>query len=93
MADKRGPLFLERSSYRKRRLTDALKLLVILGLVLWMIPTLWPSGSEPGAASISTSSALFYIFGVWLLLIALAALFQRFQRVPRGRSESSDQTS
>ncbi len=93
MAEKRGPLFLERSSYRKRRLMDALKLLVFLGIVLWMIPTLWPDGTQPSVASIQTSTALFYIFGVWVLLIALAALFQKFQRVKKGRAEASDRAS
>ncbi|WP_227268657.1 hypothetical protein [Roseobacter weihaiensis] len=71
------PLFLERSSYRKRRMMDAVKLLVILGACLWMVPVLWPSDGQPGTVPITMSRALFYVFGVWVLLIVLPAFLMR----------------
>jgi hypothetical protein len=77
MKDKSIPVFLERRSYRQRRLMDAARLLPLLGALLWMVPLLWPrvqpaQGSE--TAAISTSSAILYMFAVWMFL-ALAALF------------------
>ncbi|MDX8347779.1 hypothetical protein SLH49_07250 [Cognatiyoonia sp. IB215446] len=75
------PVFLERASYRQRRLTDAVRLLPVLGLVLWGIPLLW--GAE-GAGPKSNAGALLYVFGVWVALIALTALI-----VPRLRGENA----
>jgi len=73
MARKPSPVFLERGNYRRRRMLDAVKLLVILGACLWLIPVLWPvpdtGGTEPGAMSY----ALYYVFGVWIFLTALSA--------------------
>lgn len=63
----RLPLFLERQSYRRRRLMDAARFLPVLGLLLWAVPLLWQRGS------VASSGALIYIFGVWLALV-LAAL-------------------
>lgn len=77
MARQQPPVFLERKSYRRRRLMDALRLVVVLGIVLWMVPVLWPTGSDPEAASLSMSRALFYVFGVWVLLICLAGILAR----------------
>ncbi|MFD2739909.1 hypothetical protein ACFSUD_10040 [Sulfitobacter aestuarii] len=83
----RGPLFLERRSYRRRRMLDALRFLPFLGLGLWMLPLLWPvaaplSPPAPGlsgaldpeaAGALATSVTLKYVFGIWAALI-LAAL-------------------
>ena len=75
MKDRAIPRFLERRSYRQRRLMDAARLLPLLGVVLWLIPLLWPQRDPAGeAAAVSTSNAILYIFGVWILL-ALIALF------------------
>lgn len=76
-----GPLFLERKSYRQRRLMDAVRLLPILGLVLWMVPLFWPvvpagAGAEQGVA-LSTSVTLRYVFGVWLALVVMSWLLWR----------------
>lgn len=71
------PLFLERSSYRKRRMMDAVKLLALLGACLWMVPVLWPSSDQPGTEPIAMSRALFYVFGVWTLLIVFSAFLMR----------------
>jgi hypothetical protein len=68
------PVFLERGSYRRRRLLDALRLVPVLGVILWMIPVVWPEGSVVGAEPVRMSRALFYIFGIWCVMIALAAV-------------------
>ncbi len=82
MARRQAPLFLERASYRRRRMTDALRLIVFLGFLMWMIPVVWPTGSGSNEASVPMSHALFYIFGVWVLLIALAFLLASKLREP-----------
>lgn len=69
------PVFLERQSYRRRRLIDAARLLPILGGVLFAIPLLWPRGQGGGADPVPTSSASLYIFAVWAGLIVLSGLF------------------
>lgn len=70
-------VFVARDSYRLRRLRDAARLLPILGGVLLMMPLLWARGSEGTDAPLFNSSALLYIFGVWLVLIALSAVLSR----------------
>ncbi|WP_370303264.1 hypothetical protein [Pseudooceanicola sp.] len=66
------PLFLERQSYRRRRLMDAAKLLPILGAALFLIPLFWPTEGE---AAVPMSRAMVFIFLVWAGLIGAAALF------------------
>ncbi|MCR8825768.1 hypothetical protein [Pseudosulfitobacter koreensis] len=70
-----SPVFLERRSYRRRRMQDAQRLLPVLGLMLWMVPTLWPSGDEAG--HVAMSGVIYYIFGVWCVLIGLSAWLWR----------------
>ena len=73
-------VFLERGSYRRRRLMDAARLLPLLGAFAFAVPLLWPHpGSEAvldgTAAPVRTSGAILYIFGVWALLLVAAFLF------------------
>jgi Cu/Ag efflux pump CusA len=63
------PVFLGRQSYRRRRLRDAAQLLPVLGSALWLIPLLWPTGVGEGVLN---STALLYVFGVWIGLILCA---------------------
>lgn len=80
MSKAANALFLERRSYRQRRLMDALRLLPLLGAVLWAVPLLWgqpdaASGAPEGAAvsgGVPTSRAMLYVFGVWSILAVLA---------------------
>ncbi|MDA9019847.1 hypothetical protein N9H60_01550 [Flavimaricola sp.] len=80
------PLFLARAGYRQRRLRDALRLLPVLGAILWMLPLLWPKGSDEGY---SNGNALIYIFAVWVLLIGAALLMSRRLR-PEGAIEEAE---
>ena len=66
-------LFVEPVTYRRRRLMDAARALPVLGLFLWFLPVLWASGETPPRAS----TALIYIFGVWIVLVVLAGLLIR----------------
>lgn len=68
---------------------DALRLVVFLGVLLWMIPLAWPDGSEAVGEPVSMSQALFYVFGVWILLIALAFLLARSLKDPKSDSASA----
>ena len=77
-----GPVFLERRSYRLRRLFDAVRLLPLLGLMLWLAPLIWPvagpAGTEMDAGEgVSTSMALIYIFGIWIGLVVVSFLLWR----------------
>ncbi|WP_223422864.1 hypothetical protein [Tateyamaria pelophila] len=75
-------IFLERSGYRQRRMMDALRVLPVLGVFLWMFPLFWPTGpAEHGIAEpVKMSSAVIYVFGVWVLLIAMSFGLRRILR-------------
>ena len=70
-------VFLERRSYRRRRMGDAAVLLPLFGTVLLLIPLLWQS-AEGGAR---TTDVMLYIFGVWALLAGLARLVSGYLEV------------
>lgn len=65
-----GPVFLERSTYRRRRLVDAMRVLPLLGVGLWTVPLLW----NVQARETPMSHAVLYVFGVWLLLVIAAGI-------------------
>jgi hypothetical protein len=64
-----APLFLARRGYRYRRLTDAARILPVLGAFLFLLPLLWGGGM--------TRSGVIYLFSVWLGLIILSAILAR----------------
>lgn len=72
MTQRRRSIFVERETYRRRRLLDAARMLPVLGMALWLLPLLWPSDGE---AAVPMSRALIYVFGVWAALIFCALLF------------------
>lgn len=81
----RKPIFLERKGYRRRRMMDAVRILPAVGLGLWLIPLMWPQGDPPGAQGLAMSTALSYVFGVWLALIVICAgLWLRTRKDPDG---------
>ena len=79
----RSPLFLERRSYRLRRMKDAVRLLPLIGLAMWMVPLLWPraeAATTAGTDAMRLSTALEYIFGIWILLVLAAWALWRVTR-------------
>ena len=69
-----GPLFLEKRTYRRRRMADAARILPVFGTILFSVPLLW--GQDPGGAALTTSVML-YVFVVWGFLVALSAVISR----------------
>ena len=63
--------FLERQSYRRRRLIDTIRMLPVLSCVLWAVPLLWLRGEEGGETT--PSGAIVYIFLVWAGLVVCGA--------------------
>ncbi len=59
---------------------DAVRLLPLLGLALWMVPLMWAVPDTAGAST-PIASALRYIFGIWTLMVLAAfALWWRTRR-------------
>lgn len=89
------PVFLERKGYRQRRLMDALRLLPVLGAMLWMLPLFWPDAAEVEetlVVPVRLSSAVLYIFAVWLGLILAAAALGRVLSPTLSRDTSDDRS-
>ncbi len=87
MARERRPLFLRPEPYRHRRLIDAARLIPVFGAFLLIVPPLLLPAGQSGA----TSSVVIYLFGLWTILIVLAALIARHLMAtlePRGEQES-----
>lgn len=72
MERRRTPLYLERETYRRRRIMDAARVLPVLGFVLILLPVLWTQGGQMG-----TAGEAVYIFILWFVLILSAALLSR----------------
>ncbi len=79
MSDRPRHLFVERQTYRRRRLQDAARLLPVLGLVLMMVPLLWTEG--PGG--IAMSAAVIYLFVIWAALVVAAMVLSLYLRDDR----------
>ena len=75
------PVFLERRTYRVRRLFDAIRLLPILGAFLWIMPILLRNNADTEP---SISRLMIYMFVVWIGLIlvnfVLVYLIKRSER-------------
>lgn len=76
MNERRSPVFVERQRYRRRRLIDALRMLPVIGTLLWAVPLLWRA-DEDGMA---TSDAIIFIFLVWFGLVVAGAVLARAVR-------------
>ncbi len=79
------PVFHEKRTYRTRRLMDAARLAPLLALLLWLIPMIWP---QSGDDTVSSASALIYIFVVWGAVIVLTWGLSR--AIGRNVSDPSD---
>ena len=87
MNPKASALFLARSLYRKRRLSDAAKLLPLFSAVLLLLPLLWVHQSAPGRSSTATNWV--YLFIVWsFLILAAACLAKSLNKFEDGNDQS-----
>jgi len=81
---KPAPLFVQRRTYRRRRLADGARILPILGAVLFMVPLLWRGEGVPDgdAAQLRdaarTAWVMTYLFLVWLGLSVLSGVLARY---------------
>jgi hypothetical protein len=77
------PVFLAQRAYRRRRLTDAARLLPLAGCFLFLLPIFWRP-QDTGVAD--TASGGLHLFAVWAVLIVAAAGVA----AKLGRHESDD---
>lgn len=91
MARAPSPLFLERGTYRRRRVMDAIKLVAVLGAGLWMVPVLWPTDETLNSTPVAMSEALFFIFGIWVALIALSGFLMRNMRMAPDTEDTQEE--
>ena len=82
------PVFLERASYRQRRLRDLARLLPVLGAILFVLPLMWKLDGNEG---LGTSDVMVYLFAIWLGLIAASALLARAIRPEPGEDRSTEE--
>ncbi|WP_207102203.1 hypothetical protein [Paracoccus shandongensis] len=69
------PLFLERASFRRRRLGDAARVLPVLAAGLILVPVWW----MPALASFAGGAV--WLFGIWAgLIAAIWALHRALRR-------------
>lgn len=69
MTPPRGTVFLERDSYRRRRIMDGARILPVAGFVLILLPVLWSFNT---GANIAAEAV--YLFVLWSALIVVAAV-------------------
>lgn len=69
--------FLERDSYRQRRARDGARMMPIFAAVLMLLPLMWPR--ETAGQSLTTSG-MYYLFGLWVVLVAVALILSRILR-------------
>jgi len=78
-------LYLQRRTYRRRRLMDAARLLPVFGVLLFLVPLFWGSGEGDSAA---TARGVIYVFAIWALLIVISAgISTRLMRGEKGNSD------
>lgn len=73
MSPERGPVFLARRTYRRRRLADGARLLPVLGGILFCVPLLWKGGER----ALGTAETMFYVFGLWAVLVISSGVISR----------------
>lgn len=87
MTKLRPPLFLERASYRRRRIMDAARLLPVAGFLLILLPVLWARSGGDGIAG-----EAIYLFLLWgALVLAAAALAGPLRRALSLDDTASDE--
>ena len=82
-------VFLQRNLYRQNRLLDWIRVVPVIGLFLWLLPILW--GRE-GADATRSSSAIVYVFLVWIALIFITFISARLlKKTPQYLKDFPDQ--
>ena len=74
MKPPRRALFVQRRTYRRRRMGDAARLLPVIGGILFMLPLLWTGGAAAGR----TAWVMSYVFFVWAGLALLSGVLSRY---------------
>ncbi len=66
----------DRKGDGRRRLTDAARLVPLLGVLLFSLPLLWsvPGSEQARGEAVPMSNAITYVFVSWAGLIAIVAL-------------------
>ncbi|MGR3711496.1 MAG: hypothetical protein ACU0A6_00015 [Shimia sp.] len=90
MSEGPKPVFLERQSYRRRRLIDLIRMVPVFGAILWAVPLLW---ATEGEERIATSDAVVYVFLVWLGLVVTGGLLSRALRIGDDDENGSERGS
>jgi len=88
LRDVRRSIFLEKSSYRRRRSRDGSRLLPFLALFLFFVPGLWQLA--PNSEGVSTAQALTFLFAVWCVVIAITGFLTRYLTSPVIREGETD---
>jgi len=77
-------VFLERQNYRRRRLIDFIRMVPVIGAILWAVPLLW--STEEGR-QVATSDAIVFVFFVWFALVGVGCVLARSLRDGNDGSE------
>ena len=78
------PLFLERASFRRRRLGDAARVLPVLAAGLILVPVWWMP------AQVSFAAGAVWLFGLWAgLIAAIWALHRALRRADAATLQAS----
>ena len=79
--------FLERDSYRQRRVRDAARMVPIFAAVLMLLPLMW---SRKTPEQSLTSSGIYYIFGLWIVLIVVSFFLSRVLRFVSAEGDAQE---
>ena len=82
-------MFLEKRSYRLRRLIDAVRLLPVLGLLLFLSPLL--ATPDVSVDPTSTANVGIFIFAAWAVMILAAGWLSA--RIRRGEDMTLEQNA
>ena len=85
MLPSREPIFLARETYRRRRLIDAIRLLPVVGLLVFLAPLVGGAGYLRATAA----SGLF-VFAAWLILIVATWVLARLLARAPGAGDPFD---
>ena len=83
------PIFLQRASYRQRRLRDAAKLMPFVGVILWALPLSW---GQTGQDAPNGTAGLIYVFAVWVVLIILTAFLASRIRSDKSAADANTES-